>query len=166
MHNSTSTTPLDLPSQMSSLTSIDSVDIDPFSEELHLAKSRPISPQRNTQQVDSDSDSDELTKLEMELKCSVCNDFYDVPMSSKCQHTFCAGCTKFDCNNKTTALCCPICENSFTTFTQLYKNTLIEELIKEYKTNRYPLGKIIIILTRVCYLRCVTWLILFTFYII
>ncbi|GBC08116.1 hypothetical protein RclHR1_07910005 [Rhizophagus clarus] len=151
MQYSIATTPACL-SLTNSLTSIDSVDVDPFSEELHLTTSRPTSPQHNTRQVDIDSDSDsdsddELTKLELELKCPVCNDFYDLPMSSKCQHTFCAGCAKFDCNNKTTGLCCPICENSFTTFTQLCKNTLLEEIIKEYKTNRglitnlYSLGK-------------------------
>ncbi|CAB4440552.1 unnamed protein product [Rhizophagus irregularis] len=152
MFSSASSTPsnlsLDLPSYMNSSTSIDSMEVDPFSEELHLTKSRPTSLQRNTRQVDSDSDDlNGLAELELELKCFVCKDFYNVPMSSKCQHTFCAGCIKFDYNNKTTALCCPICENSFTTFTQLYKNTVIEELIKEYKTNRglimnlYTLGK-------------------------
>lgn len=144
MFSSVSATPsnlsLDLPSHTSSSTTIDSIEVDPFSEELHLTKSRPTSPQRNTRQVDSDSDLDGLTELELDLKCSVCKDFYNVPMSSKCQHTFCAGCVKFDYNNKTTALCCPICENSFTNFTQLCKNTVIEELIKEYKTNRYPIG--------------------------
>src|SRR4051794_17938647 len=78
--------------------------VDPFSEVHHLSSSR-ITPHRTTRQVNIELDSDELInliKLESELKCSVCKDFYDIPMSSKCQHTFCAGCAKFDYNNKST----------------------------------------------------------------
>jgi|SRR6266498_1362522 len=142
MQYSTSTTPINSPPQPSSHTngSINSTlesrveSIDPFSEVLHLSSSRPSSPRRTIRQVDYDIK--ELMKLESELKCSVCKNFYDLPMTSKCQHTFCAGCAKFEYNNNLTGLCCPICGVSFTSFTQFYKNIMIEDLIKEYKDNR------------------------------
>ncbi|RIA88747.1 hypothetical protein C1645_806621 [Glomus cerebriforme] len=140
MQYSASTTPLRSP-YMSSSTSALHLRVDFVSEVAHCHIN---SPQHITRQVDTEC---ALSELESELKCSVCKDFYDVPMSSKCQHTFCAECAKFDYNNKKTGLCCPTCGYSFTSFTQFYKNTLIEDLIKEYKSNResiahlYALGK-------------------------
>jgi hypothetical protein len=137
MQCSASTTPTCSPNSTFSALHLRVNSVDSFSE-VQLPSSR-ITPQRSTRKVDIEFVSDELInliKLESELKCSVCKDFYDIPMSSKCQHTFCAGCAKFDYNNKSTGLCCPICENSFTSFAQFYKNTLIEDLIKEYKNNR------------------------------
>src|SRR5438874_500824 len=97
MQYSASTTPIYSPLCSPSHMSTDSPTLHSRADSEELLSSR------STSQVDTEFDSYALVnliKLGSELKCSVCKDFYDIPMSSKCQHTFCAGCTKFDCNNK------------------------------------------------------------------
>ncbi|CAG8446364.1 5864_t:CDS:2 [Diversispora eburnea] len=71
--------------------------------------------------------------IEQYLRCPICKDYYDLPISTKCQHTFCAGCMKCNYENKDTAMECPVCGYWFKTFTQMCKNTVIEDFLREYK---------------------------------
>ncbi|CAG8525523.1 12173_t:CDS:2 [Acaulospora morrowiae] len=82
------------------------------------------------------SQQSSLASLEQYLRCPVCGDYYDLPMSAKCQHTFCAGCIKSNFENKVTALECPVCGHEFTSFAQLCKNSVIEDFVREYRKLR------------------------------
>ncbi|CAG8715239.1 18221_t:CDS:2, partial [Dentiscutata erythropus] len=74
--------------------------------------------------------------IDQRLRCQICNEYYELPVSTKCQHTFCAGCLKCNFENKATAMECPVCGYMFTSFTQICKNSLIEDFVKEYEKMR------------------------------
>ncbi|CAG8520241.1 12652_t:CDS:2 [Cetraspora pellucida] len=74
--------------------------------------------------------------IDRHLRCQICNKYYELPVSTKCQHTFCAGCLKCNFENKATAMECPICGYWFTSFAQMCKNSIIEDFVKEYEKMR------------------------------
>lgn len=92
--------------------------------------------QSHSSQSSKSPQSSPSLPIEQYLRCPVCSDYYDLPISTKCQHTFCAGCIKCNYENKDTAMECPVCGYLFTAFTQMCKNTVIEEFLKEYKNLR------------------------------
>ncbi|CAG8752833.1 30207_t:CDS:2 [Gigaspora margarita] len=74
--------------------------------------------------------------IDQYLRCQICNDYYELPVSTKCQHTFCARCLKCNFENKATAMECPICGYQFMSFAQICKNSIIEDFVKEYEKTR------------------------------
>ncbi|RHZ77861.1 hypothetical protein Glove_170g10 [Diversispora epigaea] len=91
--------------------------------------------QQSSQSLQSlqSSQSTQSLPIEQYLRCPICKDYYDLPISTKCQHTFCASCMKCNYENKATAMECPVCGYWFTAFTQMCKNAVIEDFLKEYK---------------------------------
>ncbi|PCH38443.1 hypothetical protein WOLCODRAFT_161580 [Wolfiporia cocos MD-104 SS10] len=73
-----------------------------------------------------------LRLLDDSLRCSVCRDFYDAPMSINCGHSFCSLCIRQALDAKQE---CPSCRQPATE-AHLRKNTAAESAVKAWSESR------------------------------
>ncbi|XP_073348734.1 E3 ubiquitin-protein ligase TRIM21-like [Pagrus major] len=69
---------------------------------------------------------------EDQFLCSICLDVFTDPVTTSCGHNFCKTCITEHWNNNDQYLC-PICKEVFTTRPQLRVNTLLSEMVSQFR---------------------------------
>ncbi|KAJ7273090.1 hypothetical protein C8J57DRAFT_265929 [Mycena rebaudengoi] len=77
-----------------------------------------------------------LRDLDSAVRCTICANFFDAPVSLSCGHSFCSMCIR-DVLSRTTSKsqCCPICRHP-TSEGQLRINPVTEEIVNAWKLAR------------------------------
>ncbi|XP_051521441.1 nuclear factor 7, brain-like [Myxocyprinus asiaticus] len=70
--------------------------------------------------------------LSEELQCSICLDVFIDPVTTPCGHNFCKNCLK-QCWEKSKALNCPLCKESFGKRPNLKINTALRQVVQIFK---------------------------------
>ena len=73
-----------------------------------------------------------LGPVEQALRCQVCKDFFDTPMTTSCSHTFCSLCIR---RCLTTDGRCPACRTQDQAI-KLRANSTLQELVDAFKDAR------------------------------
>ncbi|MBN3316810.1 TRI39 ligase, partial [Atractosteus spatula] len=75
------------------------------------------------------------TGYRQSLGCSVCLDLLKDPVTLLCGHSYCMGCIKncWDQEDQTGIYSCPQCRQTFTPRPDLYRNTILAEVVEKLK---------------------------------
>ncbi|KAG6328155.1 hypothetical protein ID866_10934 [Astraeus odoratus] len=80
----------------------------------------------------TDFPTNELRQLDASLRCTICSEFYDAPVTLSCGHCFCSLCIREHVSREAQ---CPSCRKP-TAETQLRLNPALEEVVAAWKTSR------------------------------
>ncbi|XP_076008886.1 E3 ubiquitin/ISG15 ligase TRIM25-like [Genypterus blacodes] len=69
---------------------------------------------------------------EEQFLCSICLDVFNEPVSTPCGHNFCKACITGYWST-TQLCCCPLCKKTFVNTPDLFTNTLISEMVTQFK---------------------------------
>ncbi|XP_038125932.1 E3 ubiquitin-protein ligase TRIM21-like [Cyprinodon tularosa] len=102
----------------------------PVPPEDELSSSFPSKQQ--TLILSSDMSSSSNLRSEDQFLCSICLDVFTDPVSTPCGHNFCKACITqhWDVN---VLYKCPLCQEQFTTSSQLRANTFINEKVSQFR---------------------------------
>ncbi|KAF5379869.1 hypothetical protein D9757_007208 [Collybiopsis confluens] len=81
----------------------------------------------------SDFESPGLRSLDTALRCSICAELFDGPVSLKCGHCFCSLCIREALQQKQE---CPACREDDVSEGHLRRNTVMEEAVAAWKQSR------------------------------
>lgn len=72
---------------------------------------------------------------EQQLRCGLCQNVFNNPVSIPCGHNYCRGCIKSHWDARTTCEC-PICEKAFKLRPDLRVNWVLHDITEQFKRSR------------------------------
>ncbi|XP_053192358.1 E3 ubiquitin-protein ligase TRIM21-like [Scomber japonicus] len=95
-------------------------------------KSKRKQHKSELQEQQADMSAASCLRSEDQFLCSICLDVFTDPVTTPCGHNFCKNCINEHWNSKDHYLC-PMCTNVFYTRPELLVNTLLSEVVSQFR---------------------------------